>query len=393
MSETLPAPARQERLAAALEPFVALRRDLHRHPELAFTEHRTAATIAGLLAGWGYRVESGIAGTGLVATLQKGSGRRSLGLRADMDALPIAEQSGVAHASRIPGVMHACGHDGHVAILLAAARELALHGRFDGRLTLIFQPAEESGGGARRMLEEGLFDRFPCDAVYALHNWPGEPEGRLGFVAGPAMAAVDLALVTLRGRGGHGAAPHETVDPILAAAHVITALQSVVARNRDPLDMAVVTVGAIHGGEAANVIPDSVALKLTMRSYREPVRALLEQRIPALIHAQAASFGAEAVIDYRRGYPALVNHAAETAFARDVAARRLGADFVLPDFRPRTASEDFSYMLAARPGSYIFLGAGAGPALHSPRFDFNDAIILPGAALWSALAEAFLTPS
>ncbi|ONG57335.1 amidohydrolase [Pseudoroseomonas deserti] len=393
MSETLLRPGPLARLAAGLEPFAALRRDLHHHPELAFAEHRTAETAARMLAGWGYQVESGIAGTGLVATLQRGHGRRSLGLRADMDALPIAEQTGLPHASRSPGVMHACGHDGHVAILLAAARDLALHGEFDGRLTLIFQPAEETGSGARRMLAEGLFDRFPVDAVYGLHSWPGEAEGRFGFVEGPAMAAVDLALISILGRGGHGAAPQETVDPVVVAAHVITALQTVVSRNLDPLEMAVVTVGAIQGGEAANVIPDSVSLKLTARSYREAARALLERRIPAITRAQADSFGATAQVEYRRGFPALVNHAAETGFARDVARRLLGQDAILPDFRPRTASEDFAHLLLARPGSYLFLGAGEGPALHNPRFDFNDALLLPGAALWSGLAEAYLAPS
>jgi hippurate hydrolase len=396
MSETLLSPATTGaagRLATTVERFVALRRDLHRQPELAFAEHDTAARIAGLLAQWGYQVETGIAGTGVVGTLQRGTGRRALGLRADMDALPILERSGVPHASRRPGAMHACGHDGHVAILLAAAHDMALHGAFDGRLHLIFQPAEEVGGGARRMIADGLFNRFPCDAVFALHNWPGEPEGRFGFVEGPAMAAVDQALITILGKGGHGAAPHQTVDPVVAAAHVITALQTVVSRNLDPLDMAVVTVGSIHGGEASNVIPDSVALKLTARSYREDARALLQRRIPAITRAQAESFGAVAEVEYRLGFPSVVNHAAETAFARNVARRALGAAAVLPGFRPRTASEDFAFMLQARPGSYLFVGAGEGPALHSPLYDFNDAIILPAASYWSALAEAFLSPS
>jgi hippurate hydrolase len=310
-----------------------------------------------------------------------------------MDALPIAEQSGVAHASRHPGIMHACGHDGHVAILLAAARDLALHGAFDGRLHVIFQPGEEIGAGAKRMIAEGLFDRFPCDAVFALHNWPEEPEGRFGFVEGPAMAAVDQALITIQGKGGHGAAPHQTVDPVVVAAHVITALQTVVSRNVDPLDMAVVTVGSIHGGEASNVIPDSVALKLTARSYREEARSLLQRRIPAITRAQAESFGAVAEVEYRLGFPSVVNHAAETAFARHVARQALGDAAVLPDFRPRTASEDFAFMLQARPGSYLFVGTGEGPPLHNPLYDFNDAIILPAASYWSALAEAFLSSS
>ncbi|MCQ4159073.1 M20 family metallopeptidase [Roseomonas sp. GC11] len=381
------------RIARGIESFVALRRDLHRHPELAFQEHRTAAEIASLLAQWGYHVEAGIAGTGVVGTLQRGDGHRGLGLRADMDALPITERSGAAHASRRAGIMHACGHDGHTAILLAAAQDLALHGRFDGRLHVIFQPAEEVGAGARRMIGEGLFQRYPCDAVFALHNWPGVPEGRFGFVEGPAMAAIDQALIQIHGRGGHGAAPHETVDPVVVAAHAITALQTIVSRNVDPLDMAVVTVGAIQGGEASNVIPDSVALKLTARSYRPEARALLQRRIPALVQAQAESFGAVAEVEYRLGFPSVVNHVAETAFARGVAAEALGAAAVLAEFRPRTASEDFAFMLEACPGSYLFLGAGEGPPLHSPSYDFNDALILPGAIFWSALAQAFLSPS
>ncbi|QBJ79927.1 M20 aminoacylase family protein [Aquitalea sp. USM4] len=377
-------------IAAANAEFVALRRDLHQHPELAFAEHRTAGKVAALLQQWGYQVTTGIAGTGVVGSLRRGSSERSLGLRADMDALPIQEATGLPYASQNPGVMHACGHDGHTAILLAAARFLALHGQFDGTLQLIFQPAEETGSGARRMLEEGLFERFPCDAVFGLHNWPGVSCGHIGCIEGPAMASVDQAHITVHGKGGHGAEPHNTVDPVLVSAHVITALQSVVSRNVDPLDMGVLTVGSIHGGHASNVIPDSVELKLTARTFRPEVRSLLQQRVPALVEAQAASFGARAEVDYRLGFPPVCNHPAETALAREVAQDTLGAARVEEAFRPRTASEDFAFMLQARPGSFVFFGNGDSAGLHNPRYDFNDAILPLAASYWVALAERYL---
>lgn len=384
-----------ERLAPWGEEFVALRHDLHRHPELAFQERRTAARVAELLQAWGYEVTTGIAGTGVVGSLRRGRGERRLGLRADMDALPIQEQTGLPHASVHPGVMHACGHDGHTTVLLAAARYLAEHGDFSGQLHLVFQPAEEMGGGARRMIEAGLFERFPVDAIYGLHNWPGLAEGHLGCVSGPAMASVDQITVQVHGRGGHGAMPHETVDPVLAAAHIITALQSVVARNINPLEMGVLTVGSIHGGFAANVVPDSVELKITARAFRPEVRELLRQRVPALVRAQAESLGARAELDYRQGYPAVINDAASVDFAREVGAETLGPERVSAGFAPRTASEDFAYMLEQRPGAYLFLGNGEGPSLHSPHYDFNDAVLLPAAAYWARLAERFLidTPS
>lgn len=393
LSHTLAAQATERigaAIAAGIDDFVDLRRDIHRHPELAFKEHRTAALVAERLADWGYEVTTGIATTGVVGTLRRGAGGRRLGLRADMDALPITEATGLPYASVNEGVMHACGHDGHTAALLAAARYLAAHGEFDGTLQLIFQPAEEMGGGARKMIADGLFERFPVDAVFGLHNWPCVDAGHLGCVVGPAMASVDQAVITVRGKGGHGAQPQETVDPVVASAHLITALQSVVARNVNPLDMGVVTVGAIHGGLAANVIPDSVELKLTARAFRPEVRELLRQRVPALARAQAESFGATADVAYQWGYPAVVNHAAETEFAREVALETLGADRVDPQFRPRTASEDFAYMLQERPGSYLFMGNGDSASLHSPKYDFNDAILLPAATYWSRLVERYL---
>ena len=378
-------------IATYLDEIIALRHDLHQYPELAFQELRTSKLVASRLSSWGYEVATGLAGTGIVATLRRGEGKKRIGIRADMDALPIEEATGLAYASSNPGVMHACGHDGHTSILLAAARYLAESGNFSGTLRLIFQPAEEIGAGARKMISEGLFERFPVDAVFGLHNWPGVPTGQFGFVAGPAMASVDKAIIKIIGKGGHGAEPHRTVDPVLASASFITALQSVVSRNVDPQEMAVVTVGSIHAGSASNVIPESVEMQLTMRAYNETVRQLLRERIPALARAQAESFGAEADVNYRLGFPALINHAAETAFARDVADDALGPAAIEKDFRPRTASEDFAFMLQANPGSYLFVGNGDSAPLHSAHYNFNDAIIAPAARYWVRLAETFLT--
>jgi hippurate hydrolase len=375
---------------AELDPFVAIRRDLHRHPELAFKERRTSELVADHLASWGYAVAQGFAGTGLVGTLRRGSSGKRLGIRADMDALPINETTGLSYASIHEGVMHACGHDGHTAILLAAAKAVADNVDFSGDLHLIFQPAEEIGAGARRMIADGVFERFPCDAVFGLHNWPGLGAGQFGFVEGPAMAAVDQVHITVVGQGGHGAAPHETIDPVVAAASLITALQSVVSRGVDPLEAAVVTVGSIHGGTASNVIPDNVEMKVTLRSFTPTVRNLLEARVPALAKAQAESFGARADVAYRRGFPPVVNHPEETQFARRVALTQFGPEGIAESFRPRTASEDFAFFLEARPGAFVFVGNGDGAALHSPRYDFNDAILAPAAAFWTRLAGAFL---
>src|SRR6218665_2057767 len=282
-----PDDAAERGIHAFIGEIVTLRHDLHSLPELAFKEKRTAGVIARFLLSYGYTVHEGVGGTGVVATLKRGAGEKRLGLRADFDALPIHEESGLPFASKNEGVMHACGHDGHTAILLAAARYLAEAGTFSGTLTLIFQPAEEIGAGAKKMISEGLFERFPVDAVFGLHNWPGVPAGTFGFVEGPAMASVDKAKITIRGKGGHGAEPHEAIDPIVAAAGFITALQSVVSRNVDPREMGVVTVGSIHGGTASNVIPESVDLQLTFRAFSPEVRARLETRTGALARAQA----------------------------------------------------------------------------------------------------------
>ena len=338
-------------LHARAGEFISLRRDIHRHPELAFEEHRTAALVADKLRGWGYAVEVGIGGTGVVGTLVRGTGSQRLGLRADMDALPIIEASGVEWASQQPGLMHACGHDGHTAMLLAAARHLAEQGQFNGTLNLIFQPAEEGGGGALRMMEDGLFERYPCDAIFAMHNMPGVPQGRLVFRDGAAMASSDYATVHLTGVGGHGAMPHRANDPVVAAASIVMALQTVVSRNVDPQQMAVVTVGALQAGKANNVIPAEATLEISVRSLDRSVRVLLERRIKTLISAQAESFGVQARIDWRQGYAVLLNAPAPTDFARQVAVDLVGPDQVTLQGPALTGSEDFAFMLERVPGS------------------------------------------
>ena len=384
-------------LQARAGEFISLRRDIHRHPELAFEEHRTAALVADKLEGWGYAVERGIGGTGVVGKLVRGKGKKRLGIRADMDALPIDEATGLDYASRNSGVMHACGHDGHTAMLLAAARHLAEHGRFDGTLHLIFQPAEEGGGGALRMMEGGLFERFPCDAIFAMHNMPGIEQGRLVLREGAAMASSDYATITLHGIGGHGAMPHHAADSIVAAASIVMALQSIVARNIDPLHAAVVTVGALHAGKANNVIPASATLELSVRALDREVRATLERRIKALVTAQAESFSVTAQIDWKPGYAVLVNTPAETAFAREVAVELVGAEQVTLQGPPLTGSEDFAFMLERVPGSYLLIGNGTGEnsgeggcMVHNPGYDFNDRNIAVGSAYWVLMAERFL---
>jgi hippurate hydrolase len=385
-------------LQARAGEFISLRRDIHRHPELAFAEHRTAALVADKLDSWGYAVERGIGGTGVAGTLVRGKGTKRLGIRADMDALPIIEATGLEYASRNSGVMHACGHDGHTAMLLAAARHLAEQGSFDGTLHLIFQPAEEGGGGALRMMDDGLFERFPCDAVFAMHNMPGIEQGRFVLREGAAMASSDYATITLHGVGGHGAMPQRAVDPIVAAASIVMALQTIVARNIDPLHAAVVTVGALHAGKANNVIPASATLELSVRALDREVRATLELRIKALVAAQAESFGVKAQIDWKPGYAVLVNTPAETAFAREVATELVGADHVTLQGPPLTGSEDFAFMLERVPGSYVLIGNGIGGAIgeggcmvHNPGYDFNDHNISVGSAYWVLLAERFLS--
>ncbi|MGC5702844.1 amidohydrolase [Pseudomonas sp. NFXW11] len=372
----------------------SIRQDIHAHPELGFEEQRTSALVARCLEEWGYEVHTGIGRTGVVGVLRNGTGSRTLGLRADMDALPIIENSGVPYSSRYSGCMHACGHDGHTTILLGAARYLAATRQFDGTLNLIFQPAEEGQGGAEAMLADGLLERFPCDALFSLHNMPGLPAGHLGFRQGPMMASQDLLEVIVEGVGGHGSMPHLAVDPLVAAASMVMALQTVVARNIDTQEAAVVTVGALQAGEAANVIPQQALLRLSLRALDAPVRERMLERVKAIIRTQAESFGCTVSIDHRPAYPVLVNSAEETEFALQVGVELVGAEAVNGNTPKLMGSEDFGWMLQRCPGSYLFIGNGlAQPMVHNPGYDFNDDILLTGAAYWSALAESWLRPS
>ncbi|MFM8918775.1 MAG: M20 aminoacylase family protein [Limnohabitans sp.] len=384
----------REAITARVGEFIQLRRDIHRHPELAFEEHRTAELVASKLQSWGYQVHRGLGGTGVVGTLQRGTSTRSLGLRADMDALPIQEASGAEWSSTKPGLMHACGHDGHTAMLLAAAHELALNSDFDGVLHLIFQPAEEGGGGALRMMQDGLFDLFPCDAIFAMHNMPGVPVGQFVFRSGSAMASSDYVTIRVNGTGGHGGMPHRAADSLVAAASIVMALQTVVSRNVDPLHTAVVTVGSIQAGKANNVIPALATLELSVRALDPGVRKLLEQRIKAIATSQAESFGCTAEVDWKEGYCVLVNSESETNFARQVALDLVGAERVVLNGPPLTGSEDFAFMLEKVPGSYLLIGNGDGDAagacmVHNPGYDFNDDNIATGSDYWIHLTKEF----
>ena len=372
---------------------VATRRYLHQHPELGLSEFNTSDFIAKRLTELGYEVTRGLGKTGVVATLKNGTSTRSVGIRADIDALPIREETGAEYASKNEGLMHACGHDGHTAMLLGAAKIIAERRNFDGTVHLIFQPAEENFGGAKLMIEDGLFTRFPCDAVFGLHNDPGLPFGKIYVKDGPIMAAVDECRLVINGRGGHGAEPQDTADPIVAGASIIMALQTVVSRNIHPLDPSVVTVGAFNAGIASNVIPERAEMVMTIRSFDPAVRDKLEKRIRAIAEGQAASYGMTVTIEYNRGYEATVNHKAETDFVRDLAGRAVGEENLGEISRPMMGSEDFAYMLAERPGSYFFLGTRRtdnDPPLHHPRFDFNDDALPIGTAFWVELAEAYL---
>jgi len=376
---------------------VAIRRRIHAHPELGFEELVTSELVASQLERWGYEVTRGVGRTGVVGRLKAGRGTRSIGLRADMDALPIAEQSGLPHASQRPGLMHACGHDGHTATLLAAARVLALAKGFSGTLNVIFQPAEEGLGGAQAMLDDGLFERFPCDRLYGFHNSPGAPAGKLGIRAGVVYSSSDTAVITVRGRGGHGAKPHLAVDPIVVASHLVIALQSIVSREVNPNELAIVTVGAFHAGDAPNVIPASAELRLTVRARSEAVRAQLRDRITAMAHAQAAVHGATADVDYRWRYPVTVNDEAATEYLRGVAREYAGADALIPDWPPGTASDDMGLLLQRVPGCYFNVGNGTDEApgeggcpVHNAGYDFNDRILPGTASLFVRLVQRYL---
>ncbi|SAL79418.1 M20 aminoacylase family protein [Caballeronia telluris] len=370
-----------------------IRHCLHRHPEIAFREVKTADLVAQSLESWGYAVTRGLGGTGMVGTLKAGAGSRAVAIRADMDALAIDEETGRAYASVEPGMMHACGHDGHTAMLLGAARQLARTRCFEGTVHLVFQPAEEIGtdSGAKRMIEDGLFDRFPCDAIFGLHNHPGCPAGTFMFRGGPFMAACDTVELTVRGRGGHAARPHLTVDPIVVGAALVGALQTVVSRSVDPMQAAVVTVGAFNAGRAANVIPEEARLKVSVRSFDADVRKLIERRIRALAKAYADAHDASIDVDLLPGYPVLVNTECETQLAMQVARELVGDANVIDGFGPIAGSEDFAYYLQERPGCFLRLGNGEGAAaLHNASYDFNDDNLTVGAAYWTRLVERFL---
>ena len=372
---------------------VHIRRDIHAHPELAFEEKRTSQLVADKLAEWGIEVHRGLAKTGVVGVIRgRKDGERAIGLRADMDCLPMHETAAVPHRSTAPGRMHACGHDGHTTMLLGAARYLAQTRNFAGTVNLIFQPAEEGGGGGRVMVEEGLFERFPCEAVYALHNWPGLPPGKIAVRPGPMLAATDEVRLRIRGHGGHAALPHLAVDPVVIAAHVITALQTIASRNANPVDALVVSLCSMQTSQlgAFNVIPAHVELVGTVRSFTPEMRDLAERRVKEIATAVAQGLGGSAEIEYRRGYPATVNTEKEARFAAQVGERVFGAGNVITDHEPTMGGEDFSYMLQARPGAYVFLGQGGaalGCLLHNPGYDFNDEVIPLGAGYLAALVE------
>jgi amidohydrolase len=375
------------------DEFSAIRRDIHAHPELAFAEHRTSDLVAARLAQFGCEVHRGLAGTGVVGTIRRGNGGAAVGLRADMDALPMQELNDFAHRSTHDGKMHACGHDGHTTMLLGAAKYLAATRNFEGTVHLIFQPAEEGGGGARVMVEQGLFDKFPCDAVFALHNKPGIPVGQIAARPGALLAASDRWDIRIKAHGTHAAHPHLGVDPFVIGAEIVLALQTIASRNIDPLDSAVVTIGFVKGGSAYNVIPDDLHIGGTARSFRPEVRDLIERRIGEIARGVAAVHGASAEVEYRRNYPATINHAAETEFAAAVAAEICGPDQVVRDLAPSMGGEDFSFMLNARPGAMLWLGNGDGEDgcfLHSARYDFNDTVLPIGISFLARLAERYL---
>ena len=386
--------------AAAIQ---VLRRDIHAHPEIGFEEERTSELIARTLTGWGIPVHRGLARTGVIGILKNGSGSRSVGLRADIDALPITERNTFEHVSVHAGRMHACGHDGHTAMLLAAAQQLARDRRFDGTVYLIFQPAEENGGGAREMLKEGLLERFPMEAIFGMHNWPGMKAGQFALRAGPVFASSNEFKITIRGRGAHAAMPHNGIDPVPVACQIVQALQTVISRNVRPIDAGVISVTMIRAGEATNVIADSCELRGTVRAFTTEVLDLIERRMRQIAEATCQAFEARCEFSFRRNYPPTTNHVRETDFVRRVLSDLVGTENVL-DFEPTMGAEDFSFFLLERPGCYFLIGNGdgthrgsghgGGPCLlHNPSYDFNDELIPIGGTMWVRLAEAWLSSS
>jgi len=378
-----------EQIRNNLSRLTAIRRDIHAHPETAFEEHRTAELVAQHLEGCGIETHRGVGRTGVVGVLRNGTSTRAIGLRADMDALPMTEKNAFAHRSRHQGRMHACGHDGHTTMLLGAAEYLAASRNFDGTVVFIFQPAEEGQGGGREMIDDGLFVRFPVDAVFGLHNWPGLPVGHMAVHTGPVMASADEFEITVTGHGAHAAMPHLGVDPVLAGSALVQALQSIASRNTHPVDSVVVSVTTFHAGEAHNVIPDRAVLGGTVRAFRPEVQDATEQAMRRVCAGIGASFGAEITMEYRRGYPPTVNSADEARFCIEVARGLLGEREVRTDLQPTMGAEDFAFMLREKPGCYVWLGNGLGEGgcmLHNARYDFNDEIIPLGASYWVRLA-------
>jgi amidohydrolase len=378
----------------------ALRRDIHAHPELCFQEQRTSDLIAKALTDWGIPIERGLGTTGVVGIVRNGTSARAVGLRADIDALPMTEHNRFEHASRHAGRMHACGHDGHTAMLLGAAKHLARHRNFDGTVYLVFQPAEEGGGGAREMIKDGLFERFPMEAMFGAHNWPGLPVGHFALRSGPTFASSNEFKITLRGKGSHGAMPHLGLDPVPAACQMVQAFQTILTRNKRPIDTGVISVTMIHAGEATNVVPDSCVLEGTVRTFTTEVLDLIERRMKTIAEATCAAFELQCEFEFERNYPPTINHEAETAFVREVLAEMAGPGSV-HDFEPTMGAEDFSYFLQHKPGCYFLIGNGDGAhragghgmgpcMLHNPSYDFNDDLIPLGATMWVRLAEQWL---
>ncbi|MBA5639163.1 amidohydrolase [Duganella sp. LX20W] len=378
-----------------------IRRDLHAHPELCYEERRTSDVVAAKLTEWGIPILRGMGQTGVVGIIKHGTSQRAVGLRADMDALPMQEINTFEHASRHPGKMHACGHDGHTAMLLGAARYLASHRNFDGTVYVIFQPAEEGGAGARSMIADGLFEKCPMDAIYGMHNWPGAPTGTLSVTEGPMMASSNEFHVTIKGKGAHAAQPHNGIDPVMVAVQIAQSWQTIITREKSPLDTAVLSITQIHAGSATNVIPDEAKMVGTVRTFTTPVLDLLETRMGEIARHTAAAFGADVDFEFKRNYPPLINHARETQFALDVMREVAGADNVNPSVEPTMGAEDFAFFLQAKPGCYVFIGNGEGGhrdgghglgpcVLHNASYDFNDDLLPIGASFWVRLAEKSL---
>jgi hippurate hydrolase len=389
-----------ESILADAASITAIRRDIHAHPELCFQEERTAGVIARALTDWGIPIHRGLGKTGIVGIVKNGTSKRAVGLRADIDALPMTEHNRFAHASTHAGKMHACGHDGHTAMLLAAARHLSKHRNFDGTVYLVFQPAEEGGGGAREMMKDGLFEKFPMEAIFGIHNWPGMQVGQFALNSGPVMASSNEFKITIRGKGSHAALPHLGLDPVPVACQMVQAFQTIVTRNKKPIDTAVISVTMVHAGEATNVVPDTCEIQGTVRTFTTEVLDLVERRMQVIAESTCAAFEAGCEFQFRRNYPPTVNHAAETEFARRLLGEVVGPQNVL-DFEPTMGAEDFSYFLQATPGCYFLIGNGDGAhrqgghgmgpcMLHNASYDFNDELIPLGATAWVRLAEKWL---